>query len=265
MSWEGEEKEKRWTRREWVKLGMTFGTVGALGGLGGLVTGQLLPPPIQASGEVREGIYYTAFPTPQWWNSKDGTPVKVSDFQVWEGATGVWRGVYQDNELLPGTGFPCIIIRIPYEAPQYTFPDSASLTSNGIAAPPAGFDYNYKDPSTKTQIIVAFDRCVHLCCYPGWHVVTNPPPGRDYAAYGTSPPTYEVYHEDPIYCICHGSQYDPLLQVINQNPHVSPPINYIGCMRVHGPAPRALPVICVKAQGGALVGGMADPRWYIYC
>ncbi len=56
MSWEKEEKERRWTRREWVKLSMTLGTVGALGGLGGLVSGQLLPPPIQLSGEVREGL-----------------------------------------------------------------------------------------------------------------------------------------------------------------------------------------------------------------
>src|SRR5512137_427783 len=111
MSWEKEERERRWTRREWVKLSMTLGTVGALGGLGGLVSGQLLPPPIQTSGEVREGLFYTKFPTPQWWNSKDGTAVKASDFQEWQGATAVWRGLYQNNLLLPGTGFPCIVIR----------------------------------------------------------------------------------------------------------------------------------------------------------
>ena len=265
MSWEEEEKRKTWTRREWVKLSLTLGAVGTLGGLGGLTAGDFLPPPIKASGEVREGVFYTKFPTPQWWNSKDGTPVRVGDFQEWQGATGVWRGLFQNNLLIPGTGFPCIIIRIPYDAPEFAFPDAATLKSGGVAPPPSGFEYLYKDDATKTQIIVAFDRCVHLCCYPGWHVVDNPPPGRDYSAYGANPPTYEVYHEDPIYCICHGSQYDPLLQVVNVNPHVTPAINYIGCMRVHGPAPRALPIICVKEQGGALVGGMADPRWYIYC
>ena len=265
MSCEEKEKPRGWTRREWVKLSMTLGTVGALGGLGGLLTGQLLPPPVQASGEVREGLYYTKFPTPQWWNSKDGTPVKVSDFKVWDGATAVWRGVYTNDQLLPGTGFPCVVIRLPYDVPQYTFPDAATLKSNDVAPPPPGFDYVYSDATTKTLIIVAFDRCVHLCCYPGWHVVDNPPPGRDYSTYGASPPTYEVYREDPIYCICHGSQYDPLLQVVNVNPHVTPSVNYIGCERVHGPAPRALPIICVKSQGGALIGGMADPRWYIYC
>src|SRR3989442_2302022 len=40
---------------------------------------------------------------------------------------------------------------------------------------------------------------------------------------------------------------------------------YVGAWRVHGPAPRALPVIPVKAQGLNLVGGMANPVWYVYC
>lgn len=258
MSWEEEEQERQWTRREWVKLSMTLGTVGALGGLGGLVSGQLLPPPIQLSGEVREGLYYTRFPTPQWWNSKDGTPVKVADFQEWQGATAVWKGVYQNDRLLPGTGFPCIVIRVKRDAPEFSFPDQATLSANGIRPPPTGFEYFYDDKASNTRIIVFFDRCVHLCCYPGWHVIPNP--ARDYIV---PPPTYQVYREDPIYCICHGSQYDPLLLTVNFNPHSN--VNYIGATRVHGPAPRALVVIPVKNNGGALVGGMPDPKWYVYC
>ncbi len=265
MSWEEEEKPRGWTRREWVKLSMTLGTVGALGGLGGLLTGQLLPPPFQQSGEVREGLFYTRFPTPQWWNSKDGTAVHVSDFQEWQGATAVWRGLYQGNQLLPGTGFPCLVIRVPYDSQYFTFPTAADMSAAGIAPPPTGFEYFYKDDTTKTQIVVFYDRCVHLCCYPGWHVVTNPPPGRDYII---TPPTWKYYStatqiNDPIYCICHGSQYDPLLLTINFNPHSN--VNYIGATRVHGPAPRALVVIPVKAQGGALIGGMPNPAWYVYC
>lgn len=260
MSWEEEEKPRAWTRREWVKLSMTLGAVGAVGALGGLSAGDFLPPPVTASGEVREGISYTKFPTPQWWNSKDGTPVKIADFQEWQGATAIWRGLFQNNQLIPGTGFPCIVIRLPYDAPEFTFPSPSTLTSNGIGAPPSGFTYYYQDESAKIRIVVFYDRCVHLCCYPGWHVVTNPPPGRDYVV---QPPTYTIYHEDPIYCICHGSQYDPLLLTVNFNPHSN--VNYIGATRVHGPAPRALVVIPVKVVAGALVGGMPNPAWYVYC
>jgi len=260
MSWEDGEKPKAWTRREWVKLSMTLGAVGAVGALGGLSAGDFLPPPVKFNGEVREGIFFTKFPTPQWWNSRDGTQVKVTDFQEWQGATGVWRGLYQNNQLIPGTGFPCMVIRVPYDAPEFAYPSPSALATNGIGPAPAGFSYYYQDDATKTRIIVFYDRCVHLCCYPGWHVVTNPPPGRDYVV---PPPTYDVYHEDPIYCICHGSQYDPLLLTVNFNPHSN--VNYIGAERVHGPAPRALVVIPVKDVGGALVGGMPDPRWYVYC
>ena len=264
MSWEKEEKERRWTRREWVKLGITAGAIGSIAGLGGLVAGQILPPPYKSEGEVRETIQYTKFPTPQWWNARAGSAVKVSDFAEWQGATGVWRGLFQNNQYLPGTGFPCIIVRIKRENTFFTVPKASDMP----AALPEGFSLFFDDPTLDaanggTRIIVLFDRCVHLCCYPGWHVVNNPPPGRDYSAYGASPPTYVQFGQDPVYCVCHGSQYDPMVLVVNVNDKNN--ARYVGAERVHGPAPRALPVIPVKAQGVNLVGGMANPQWYVYC
>ncbi len=268
MSWEEEEKEKGITRRDWVRFGMAAGALGALGGLGGLVTGQLLPPPLQFTGEIRETIQYTKFPPTDptadlWWNPRAGSPVKVTDFdQEWKGATGVWRGLFQDNQWVPGTGYPCLIIRVKYEdlsGPHYfTVPPDNELP----AKPPAGFNLYFDDPKLNggTRIVVLFDRCVHLCCYPGWHVINNPAPDRGYVV---SPPTYAVFGQNPVYCICHGSQYDPMLLIVDLNPKND--ALYVGAERVHGPAPRALPVIPVKSQGGVLVGGLADPAWYIYC
>ena len=264
-SWEEEEEKKGGlTRREWVKFGMALGTVAAIGGLGGLVTGQLLPPPITASGTVSQEIRYTKFPTPQWWNARDGQLVKPTDFQVWQGATGVFQGIYQNNVLVPGTGFPVLIIRLPYDSQYFVHPSDDQLSSSNVLPMPDGFSLYYDDPVNQILLVVAYDRCVHLCCQPGWHVVTSPSPGRDYGTYGASPPTYEQYHEDPIYCVCHGSQYDPMLLVINTNPHdQSAP--YVGAERVHGPAARALPLIPVQFKGGSLTGGISDPRWYVYC
>ena len=272
MSWEKEEEEKRWTRREWVKLGMTAGVIGSLGGLGGLVTGQLLPPPYKFTGEIRETIQYTKFPTPQWWNAKAGTTVKVTDLQVWQGATGVWRGLFQDGVYVPGTGYPCLIIRIKREDTYFKVPSASEMP----ATLPDGFNLYFDDATLDsanggTRIVVLFDRCVHLCCYPGWHVVNNPPPGRDYAAYvGVDPlvdpsvvPTYGAFQQDPVYCVCHGSQYDPMLLVVAQNPKNN--LLYVGAERVHGPAPRALVVIPLKTEGLNLVGGMVNPGWYVYC
>lgn len=264
MSWEDGEKEKGWTRREWVRLSLTAGAIGSIGGLGGLVTGQILPPPVKFSGEIRESIQYTKFPTPQWWNARAGTPVRPGDFAEWQGATGVWRGLFQEGRYVPGTGLACLIIRVKREDTFFTFPSESELPD----PLPEGFRLFFDDPDLDaanggTRIVVVFDRCVHLCCYPGWHVVFDPPPARDYSAYNAEPPTYKEFGVDPIYCVCHGSQYDPMLLVVDRNTKNG--ARYVGAQRVHGPALRALPVIPVRLEGGAMVGGMPNPAWYIYC
>lgn len=261
MSWEKEEQEGGWTRREWVKLGITASTVASIAGMGGLVAGQILPPPYKFSGEVRETINYTRFDTPQWWNSKAGQVVRASDFQEWQGATGVFRGLYQDGEFVPGTGLPVIIIRIKREDQYFTVPAEEELP----APLPEGFKLYFDDPALDemnggTRIVVVFDRCVHLCCTPGYHVVTSPPPDRGYIA---RPVIYDEFGQDPVYCVCHGSQYDPMQLVVNTHPRSG--AKFVGALRVHGPAERALPVVPVRAQGLNLVGGMADPAWYNYC
>lgn len=262
MSWEERESEKGWTRREWVRLSMTAGAIGTIGGLGGLVTGQILPPPMKFTGEIRESIQYTKFITPQWWNSRAGTPVRPEHFAEWQGATGVWRGLFQDGVLVPGTGFPVLIIRVKREDRFFQVP-SEDLLPGDVKA--EGFTLYYDNPDLDpanggTRIVVLFDRCVHLCCYPGWHVVVDPPPDRSYAA---TSPTYTEFQLDPIYCVCHGSQYDPMVLVADVNTKNG--ARYVGGLRVHGPATRALPVIPVKDQGGALIGGMPNPAWYVYC
>lgn len=262
MSWEEGDREKGWTRREWVTLSMTAGVLGSIGALGGLVTGQLLPPPVKFTGEVRETITYTKFPIPQWWNSRSGMPVRPRDFAEWQGATGVWRGLYQEGVYIPGTGFPVLIIRLKREDQFFQVPSDDLLPEE---MEEEGFSLYYDNPDLDaanggTRIVVLFDRCVHLCCYPGWHVVTDPPPDRNYVA---TSPTYGQFGLDPIYCVCHGSQYDPMVLVADVNPKTRAP--YVGGLRVHGPATRALPVIPVREQAGALVGGMPNPAWYVYC
>jgi Rieske Fe-S protein len=240
---------------------MTAGAVGALGALVASSAGQLVPPPRQFGGEIREQLHYTKFPTPQWWNPRAGRPVRVADFDTeWLGATGVWRGLFSEGSYVPGTGLPVLVVRVKRDPVNFREPAPAEYPP-GL---PEGFSLYHDDPANDVRIVVLFDRCVHLCCYPGWHVVVDPPPARDYSVYTTEPPpTWEVYRQDPIYCVCHGSQYEPMRLVVNFNEKAG--ANYIGAERVHGPAHRALPVVPVKVQSGTLVGGMPDPRWYVFC
>jgi Rieske Fe-S protein len=200
-------------------------------------------------GEVREGMYFTKWPTEAWWNHLRGREIRVTDFDSWQGASGVWRGLFYDGRWVPGTGYPVLVIRIPREAPEFQAPQGVVL--------PEGFDLFYDDPDREIRIVSLYDRCPHLCCPPGWHVITDTNPGRDYIA---DSPTYRVYGQDPIFCVCHGSQYDPLLLVEDVNTRNG--ARYVGAKHVHRPTWRALPVIPVRVDQDQLVGGMPNPAWY---
>ena len=252
-NWEGDEPDDRgYTRREWAKLAIAAGAASSIASVGGTVAGQLLPPPVKFTGELREQMYYTKWPIDAWWNGRQGQPIRVSDFAEWQGASGVWRGLFLHGQWVPGTGFPVLVIRVKYDAPE-------SLVSTNIA-PPEGFSFYVDDPKREVRIVTFFDRCAHLCCPPGWHVITDTKPDRDYRI---TSPTFAAYKQDPIFCVCHGSQYDPLLLVTNVHPRSG--VAYLGAAHVHGPTQRALPVVPVRADNGILVGGMPDPRWYDYC
>ena len=259
VAWETEEAPKPGiTRRQWVRTGLmaaAFAAGAAATGTGVLVLREFLPPPRPAPGTITESLLYTAFPTSQWWNDKANTPVKVTDFDLWAGATAVWRGLFDDSgTLVAGTGYPVLVLRVPRVDTYYALPDPLPWMLG------EGFALAYDDPARDIRIVAGFDRCTHLCCFPGWHVVSNPPPSRDYAV---PPPTYDVYHEDPIYCICHGAQYDPLLLVADTNPHNG--VLFPGMQIVHGPGTFALPLVPIRAVDDVLEGGMYDPRRYDYC
>ena len=260
MSWERqEEPEPGWTRRRLVRLGMgaaAFAAGAAATSTGAVLLGASLPPPTEPTGGISDSLVYTEFPTDQWWNAKVNTPVRARDFAPWQGATAVWRGLFSDTmQWTPGTGYPVLVIRVPRVDTYYDLP------ANPAYSVPHGFSLVYDDPARDIRIVAGLDRCTHLCCYPGWHVVQNPPPGRDYLV---PPPTYTVYNEDPVYCICHGTQYDPLLLIEDWNPKSNVP--FPGMQLVHGPGTFAMPLIPLRvADDDVLQGGMADPRWYQYC
>lgn len=246
---EPEDTEKRWTRRGWVKAGLAIGGTSAAAALVGTFGPSLLGPERTPGDNT---IRYTRFPTDQWWNDREGKPVRVTDFAEWQGATGVWRGNYVEGKVLSGTGYPVLAIRVKRDDSVFSAPLDV--------APPVGFGFYYDDPDRNLRIVVVYDRCAHLCCFPGWQVIQEPPPSREYVF---PTPTYEVFGLDPIYCVCHGSQYDPLALVKDVNPENG--VEYVGPRRVHGPSTRAIPVVPVRAEEGVLVGAMPDPRWYEYC
>lgn len=255
----GDDKaEPGMTRRQWMQMGLmgtAFAAGAAVMAADVLILREFLPPPGLSHGTVSNTLTYTAFPTQQWWNGLADRPVRVADFALWAGATAIWRGLYDDaGALIPGTGYPVLVIRVPRVDTYYTLPNPSPWSL------PTGYSLFYDDPARDVRLVVGFDRCTHLCCYPGWHVVTNPPPGRDYSV---PPPTWDVYGQDPVYCICHGTQYDPLLLTASTNPHNG--VLFPGLELVHTPGAFAMPLVPLRAVSDVLEGGMVDPRWYVYC
>ncbi|HEY7587268.1 MAG TPA: hypothetical protein VIB49_00765 [Thermoplasmata archaeon] len=236
---------------------MAAAGLAAVGGAA-LVLQRLLAPPSLPAGRVEEALVYISSSTDQWWNSKAGTRVKVTDFGLWSGATAVWHGVRAESgEIVSGTGYPALVIRVPRVDAYHDLPSPPPWSL------PAAYSLFYDDPTRDLRIVAVMDRCPHLCCYPGWHVITDLPIPRDYAVYGAHPPTYEVYGQDPIWCICHDAQFDPLLLKADVNPHSQR--TFPGAAVVHGPATWALPLIPLRSVDDVLEGGMADVRWYSYC
>ena len=128
MSWEGEEPNgSGWTRREWAKLAMAAGAASSIAALAGTVSGQLLPPPMKFEGEMREQMYYTKWPTEAWWNSRQGRVIRVTDFEEWKGASGVWRGLFLDGQWVPGTGYPVLVIRLKNDTPEFVVATTSPL------------------------------------------------------------------------------------------------------------------------------------------
>lgn len=251
-----ERGERRWTRRRAVKAGLAVGFAGAA-----TVVGAATIPSLFERPPVDETIRYYPFPTPQWWNSREGSPVRVTDFDPWQGASAVWRGTFTGGRYEIGSGFPVLVIRVPRDDSLFRAPPRDEIPL------PAGSDVFYDDPARDIRLVVVYDRCAHLCCSPGWHVVTDPPPLRGYERFVSDPqrdvPTWSVYGQDPIYCVCHGSQYDPMVLTREVNPRTG--VEYVGPLRVYGPSTRAIPVVPIRARDDVLVGAMPDPRWFQYC
>jgi Rieske Fe-S protein len=253
-AWERE--DRGWTRRQWLRAGAAAGAAIAAGGVtaAAILSRPILPAPL-----IDERLRYLRHSTDQWWNALDGQVVRVTDFTEWSGATAVWRGLFDRNDrFVSGTGYRVLVIRVRR--------DDNVFRASGNVTVPTGYSLFYDDPVRDVRIVVLFQRCTHLCCSASWHVVLEPPPARDYEVYVTNPqenvPTYYVYGQDPIYCICHGAQWEPMALVDGTHP-TGP--SYIGARLVHGPGWGPLPVVVVRARDDVLEGGMIDPRWYSFC
>src|SRR6266571_5398734 len=222
-------------RRTFMKAAVAIGAAGLAGSL--IASGKsLIPPTLVQSGTVNEGFIIAKgdTPNPYGFDALAGQAARVEHFtKTWAGVAATWRALFDDaGAQIPGTGFPCLLIRVDpdlYTHPPEWLPDEDFLATSGI--------------------IAIWDRCVHLCCFPQWHLAALPPAYKSYDA-SRVPRTFED-GQDPIWCRCHNSQYDPVTIVWDVHPNGT---IYLGAKMAHGPAKRALAVVSIKSVGGKLEG-----------
>jgi Rieske Fe-S protein len=253
---EDEPEPEGMSRRTFVKGVMLAGA--------GLLTGSLVasgtslfPPPIQLKGELKETFVYAAGkPGPGetiWWNDLGGQELRAEHLPLFRGAATVWRGLFdEENQLVLGSGLAALVIHLP--ADRFRAPEE--------------FADHFVDLGDGSVLVALYDRCVHLCCVPGWHLKPVPEAFKDY---GTNPKTL-LYGEDPIWCQCHNSQYDPMSLQWERHPNGQ---RYVGARFVHGPATRGLPAIPIRLQAdgqtvlgdaSTVVDGTNVMAWYTaYC
>jgi Rieske Fe-S protein len=226
----------------------------------------LLPPGGTNAGDLGVVFWAKGREDEAWYGAKHLQMMTKTDF-VEEaaksntgtaGAAGIWNGVpvvvtyvnHSENKSTPTSS----------GLARFQFMEGVDETGKTIGH---FEDLSDTDPRIfpSENLVMIFGRCTHLCCIPGWQLVSNSftedswtPGGGDDG--GTK-----------LFCICHSSRFDPTALEMNTNRNRSngATFNYAGIRKAGGPAPVGLPLIPIQLNGDVIEGITDYIDWYTYC
>ena len=173
------------------------------------------------------------------------------------GAQGVWSGmpvnvVYVPDNENKDTG-------LASNKPRFQYMEGYNSGGKYVGS---GYELyekpEYASLSIHDNLIIVFSRCPHLCCIPGWQLVTNDYTNDSWEAGGTES------GGNKLFCICHSSRFDPTAIEKNSMGRGTP-FNYIGIKRVGGPAPNGMPLVPFVLNGDMIEALLDFADWYAYC
>ena len=173
------------------------------------------------------------------------------------GAQGVWSGmpvnvVYVPDNENKDTG-------LASNKPRFQYMEGYNSGGKYVGS---GYELyekpEYASLSIHDNLIIVFSRCPHLCCIPGWQLVTNDYTNDSWEAGGTES------GGNKLFCICHSSRFDPTAIEKNSMGRGTP-FNYIGIKRVGGPAPNGMPLVPFVLNGDMIEALPDFADWYAYC
>ena len=177
------------------------------------------------------------------------------------GASGVWSGL------------PVLVIYVPHDEnaqaplvedkPRFQLMDGYDESGGYVGS---GYEVEekpeYEALSIHDNMIIIFARCPHLCCIPGWQLVSN-----DFTSDQWMPGGVDA-GGNKLFCICHSSRYDPTVIEKNRsrNRTNGTEFEFIGVKRTGGPAPVGMPLIPFEVNGAGIIEALDDfVDWYTFC
>ncbi len=254
-------------RRQFLRYGFNTAAgvlTASLGVLG--FASILLPPGGGGGGDLAVQFWAKGREDSAWYGPKHLQTMTKADF-VEEaaksntgtaGASGIWNGV------------PVVVMYVEHSK----YANSPATNGKARFQFTEGYDETGKyvghfedladlDPRLmpSDDLIMVFGRCTHLCCIPGWQLVSNSYTDDSWTAGGGDDGGTKLF------CICHSSRFDPTVLEMNSNRNRSngATFNYAGIQRAGGPAPVGLPIIPIVLNGDVIEGIPDYIDWYTFC
>jgi len=255
-------------RRQFMRYGFnaTSGVLAAT--LGALGFAAILLPPSGGGGGDSSVLYWAKGREDEaWYGAKHLQPMSKSDFEGeaaksnvgMSGAQGVWNGL------------PVIVNYVPHStnsskpladnSPRFQEMPGYDIGKNYVGH---ATEYLLGNPDIfdpNGNLIMIFSRCTHLCCIPGWQLVSNPQTDDNWTPGGGDDGGSKMF------CICHSSRFDPTAIEVNRNANRSTgaSFEYLGIRRAGGPAPVGLPIIPIIMNGDTIEASSDYTGWLTYC
>ncbi|MBM47730.1 MAG: hypothetical protein CMB35_03855 [Euryarchaeota archaeon] len=256
-------------RRDFMRL--SFNTAAGLitmASLGSVGFASFLMGQSSSGGSDSAIIFYAPKGADVWYNSMDRQPMSLQSFV--DEAANSETGISAAAGLW--SGLPVVAIYVPHQensnkplagnVPRFQFHDG--YTSSG-AYVGSGYEIDEKEEYASLAIhdnmVIFFSRCPHLCCIPGWQLVSNDFTADDWMPGGTDSGGSKLF------CICHSSRFDPTVIEKNRSRNRSSgaEFDYIGIKRTGGPAPVGMPLIPFVVNGDNIEALPDFKDWYTYC
>ena len=254
-------------RRQFLRYGFNAAAGVLTASLGTLGFASILMPPTAGSEGNLSVLYWAKGREDEaWYGPKHLQPMLKSDFEAEAaksqigvaGAQGVWNGVPVNVTFVPHSkndGKPLI-----NNVPRFQMTEGVDVTGKIVGH---FEDLSDADPTIfpSEDLVMVFSRCTHLCCIPGWQLVSN-----DYTEDTWTPGTGDD-KGSKLFCICHSSRFNPTVLEMNSNINRSngQKFNYAGIARSGGPAPMGLPIIPVSVTDDVIEGLTTYLDWLTYC